>query len=124
MFRICSANKWVIIGACLFLFTSLFSQEDNFEWIRKINGVKGKVTMLEFEQTWIIIPDENPNGRYFSNQLPDEYKKEGLKVSFCGMVGKIPPNVRLLATPLKLSCICISKKEKKKFGLNSRKYKF
>lgn len=102
----------------------VFSQGDDFEWIRKIKNVKGHVTMLEFDSLWIIVPTDNPNGRYFSKQLPAEFRKEGMNITFSGMVGKIPPNVRMIATPLKLNCICASKGEQKKFGLKKRSYKF
>lgn len=117
-------KKCLVLFCFLGLALAAFSQGDDYEWIRKIKNAKGHVTMLEFDSLWIIVPEDNSSGRYFSKQLPDELKKEGLKISFCGMVGKIPPNVRMIATPLKLTCVCIKKSEQKKFGLKKRSYKF
>lgn len=107
---------------CMGLFIQ--AQEEDYEWIGKIKNAKGYVTMLEFDSLWIIVPSDNPNGRYFAKELPVELKKEGLKLSFTGMVGKIPPNVRMIATPFKLTAVCLKKNEQKKYGLKKRSYKF
>lgn len=108
----------------VFAVSFLFGQDTQFEWEKKLEKWKGKVTVLEDKETWVIIPDNNPNGRFISQQLPEEYKKEGLKISFNGWRGIIPPNFRMLGTPLKLNCICITKSEQKKFGLKKRSYVF
>lgn len=110
------------IIAVLLVSTS-FAQTD-FEWEREIKNEKGKVTVLANGETWVIVPDNNPNGRYISQQLPDEFKKDGLPVIYSGWVGKIPPNVRMLGTPLKLKSIKVSGADKKKFKLSKRCYKF
>lgn len=114
-------------GVLSFLLLSGFvvrSQEDDYEWIRRIKNEKGRITMLDFDSTWIIIPLSNPDGRYYSRQLPDAFKIEGLPVTYGGWVGKIPPNVRMIATPLKLSHISVGCGENKKYKLKKRTYKF
>ncbi len=113
-------KHWTVI-ALLFPFCFfLNAQESDFKWEKDLIKGKGKVTVLEDKETWIIIPDNNPNGRFISQQLPEEFKKEGLKISFSGWRGIIPPNFRMLGTPLKLKCICITKSEQEKFGLKKR----
>ncbi len=112
----------LVVGLLAILFVK--SQGLDFEWERKVKGVKGTVKFLEDKETVVIVPDDNPNMRYISQQLPEEYKKEGLKICFTGWLGKIPPNVRMLGTPLKLNCVCTTKAEQKKFNLKKRKYAF
>ncbi len=113
-----------------FLFLHLFSSPilaqgiSDFEWEKKVSHVKATIKFLEDKETVVIVPDENENIRYISQQLPDKYKKEGLRVTFSGWVGKIPPNVRMLGKPLKLTCICVSSSEQTKFKLTKRKYSF
>lgn len=113
---------WMMALAVLYC-TATFAQTD-FEWERDIKNEKGKVTVLANGETWVIVPADNPNGRYISQQLPDEFKKDGLPVVYSGWVGKIPPNVRMLGTPLKLKSIKVAAADKKKFKLSKRCYKF
>lgn len=117
-------KKLSVFAFVMIMVFSAQSQNWNFEIERTIKNVKGTVKFLGDEKTIIIAPDDNPNGRYISQQVPEEYKKDGVKITFSGNVGKIPPNYRMLGTPLKLKCICISKAEQKKFKLLKRKYVF
>lgn len=114
--------RYSILLALLSL--SAFAQDWNYEVDYVLKNAKGTIKILEDGQTAVIVPDNNPNGRYISTQLPEEYKKEGLKVTFCGDVGKIPPNFRMIGTPLKLKCVCITRDEQQKFKLKRRKYVF
>jgi hypothetical protein len=107
----------------LFLFSFSLLNAQDFEWYKTIKNQKGFIKVLSEEAT-IIIPSNNENERYFSAQLPNEFKKDGLKITFTGKVGKIPPHMRLIGTPLKLTSICISKAEAKKFSLTKSCYKF
>lgn len=100
------------------------SQDWGYEIDYMVTNEKGTVKFLENQEIVVIVPDKNPTGRYISNQLPEEYRKDGLKVTYSGDVGKIPPNFRMLGTPLRLKCICVSSKEQKKFKLKKRKYVF
>ncbi|MES2619778.1 MAG: hypothetical protein V4615_02925 [Bacteroidota bacterium] len=115
------------ISICVFIIMiALSAQSQNWEYDveRTISNVKGTIKFLENPEIVYIQPDDNPNGRYISNQLPEEYRKEGLKITFSGDVGKIPPNFRMLGTPLRLKSIGVSCKEQKKFKLKKRKYVF
>jgi hypothetical protein len=89
-----------------------------------LKNVKATVKVLNNGELFVIVPDNNENMRYISQQLPKEFKIDGLKVTFTGWEGKIPPNVRMMGKPLKLKCICISKSEMKKHGLKKAKYTF
>ncbi len=100
------------------------AQTDSWEWIREVNQVKAKMKLLENKETWVIIPDDNQNMRYMSQQLPEEYQKDGLAITFNGWIAKIPPNVRMLATPLKLTKVWVSCSDKKKYKLKKGKYTF
>ena len=52
-----------------------------------------------------IVPDADTGTRYLPDSLADEFKKDGLRVVFSGKVGEIPPNVRMMGTPLTLTAI-------------------
>jgi hypothetical protein len=64
-------------------------------------GVIRKVGNLGFA----VEPDEYPGTRYVPDKLPDEFKEDGLKVLFSGVVQEAPPGVRMWGTPLKLTAI-------------------
>lgn len=116
-------KKWNLSLVALLLTVFSFAQSD-FEWDREIKNEKGKVSVLANGETWVIVPADNPNGRYISQQLPDAFKKDGLAVVYSGWVGKIPPHVRMMGTPLKLSKISVSKADKKKYKLKKSCYSF
>lgn len=57
-----------------------------------------------------IVPDEEPYHMKFApSNIPDNFKKEGLRVIFSGKIGKIPylPGgcIRILGLPLELTSI-------------------
>jgi hypothetical protein len=114
--------KYVML-ICGLVLASCVAQAQDFEWYKTIQNVKGTIKVLN-EDMAVIIPDTDSNNRYISRQLPDSLKKDGLKVTFTGEVGKIPPNFRMAGTPLKLHSIKVSCGEAKKFGLKVKKYKF
>jgi hypothetical protein len=68
-----------------------------------INAMKGTIQQLSPGSEWyVIIPDDEKNQRYAPSNLPDEFKKDGLRVIFSGKVAAIPPNVRMIGIPLEL----------------------
>lgn len=115
--------KSIVFGALMLFSTALFAQDD-WEWEREVSNVKAKVVLLENGETWVIVPDDNENMRYISRQLPEEYKKNGLAITFNGWIGKIPPHVRMLGTPLKLTKIWVSCADKKQYKLKKGQYTF
>lgn len=119
-------NKLIVTVALLFIaLGNAMAQSTDFEYEKEqIKNVKATVKVLNNGELYVIVPDNNENMRYISQQLPKEFKVDGLKVTFTGWEGKIPPNVRMMGKPLKLKCICISKSEMKKHGLKKAKYTF
>jgi hypothetical protein len=115
--------KSIVFGVLMLFAATLFAQDD-WEWEREVSNVKAKVVLLENGETWVIVPDDNENMRYISRQLPEEYKKNGLPITFDGWIAKIPPHIRLLGTPLKLTKVWVTCADKKKYKLKKGKYTF
>ena len=53
----------------------------------------------------VTIDNQNNITRYIPAILPESFKKEGTIVMISGTIGKIPPNVRMMGTPLTLESI-------------------
>ena len=53
---------------------------------------------------FVIVPDQQRT-RYAPSNLDEKFQQNGQRVVFSGEVGKIPPNVRLIGTPFKLTAI-------------------
>lgn len=96
--------------------------QDGFEKATDLGKTKGIVKMIG--DSYVIEDAANNGKRWVAVNMPEEFKKEGLEVTFSGEEGVIPPNVRLMGTPLKLEKIAVTCKVKKKMKLNKRKYKF
>lgn len=108
----------------MLLVVAFATRAQDFVADKTIKNLKATVQILADGTTAVLVPDDNQSGRYLAAKLPEEYKKEGLKVTISGVVGKIPPNVRMMGTPLHLTCICVTKAEQQKFKLKKRKYTF
>lgn len=115
--------KSLLVSLLLLVSVNIFAQDD-WEWEREVSNVKAKVVLLENGETWVIVPNNNENMRYISRQLPEEYKKNGLAITFNGWIGKIPAHVRMLGTPLKLTKVWVGCADKKKHKLKKCKYTF
>ena len=73
---------------------------------RSVTNEKGSIRAVSAEQGWYgIVPDSDEGTVYAPEGLPEELKRDGLRVVFSGEVGEIPPNVRMWGTPLKLTKI-------------------
>jgi hypothetical protein len=99
------------------------SVAQEFKWTHFIKNKKGIVKVFA-EDAVVIIAQGNDSERYTSEQLPEDWKKDGLQVTFSGRVGEIPPYIRMIGTPLKLSSISTTTEEAKKFNLKKAKIKF
>ena len=69
------------------------------------NLVDQKGTIKKLGSVGFVIVTEQPGTRYAPGNLAKEFQQDQLRVVFSGEVGKIPPNVRLIGTPLKLTAI-------------------
>ena len=85
----------VLVNSCLLQGNLLAAEKlaDQQGTIQKIGSVG-----------FVIVPDQKRT-RYAPSDLAAEFQQNGLRVVFSGEVGKIPPNVRLIGTPLKLTAI-------------------
>lgn len=101
-----------------------YAQNWTYEKDKDVTNMKATVQLLNDGEMAVLNPDGNPSGRYISEQLPKEYKVEGLRVTINGYTGKIPPYVRMMGSPLYITKIWISKAEKKKYKLSKCKYTF
>ncbi|MBI4682668.1 MAG: hypothetical protein HY757_06160 [Nitrospirae bacterium] len=62
--------------------------------------------MISSAQDWyVVVPDYDDTQRFLPENLPEIFKKHGLKVIFSGKICEIPDNVRLVGTPFKLTSI-------------------
>lgn len=72
-----------------------------FDSVGYINNESGKIILIS--NTYVI--EQNINGeikRYVPDFLPDDFKIENTTITFSGNIGKIPANVRMMGTPLKI----------------------
>ena len=117
-------KKTLSIAACMFLFLQMSIAQDNgFNYKTPLKKKIGIVKKLNEDLT-VITQKGNENIRYVANNLPFEYKKEGLEVKFNALESAIPPYIRMAGRPIQLQCIKVSNSEKKKFDLTKRSYKF
>ena len=95
----------VLLGllACRTATTTAQSQE--------LTDVKGTIEAVRPEVGWFgIVPDSDRGTRYAPDRLPDEFKKDGLRVVFSGRAGRVDPNVRTWGIPLVLTKIEVESK--------------
>jgi hypothetical protein len=85
-----------------------------YEKVRDMNQEKLTVKDLGNESFVLMTPGDDTK-RFFATNLPDIYKKDGLMLVCSGIIGKVPPNFRMIGTPLKLTTV--------KVGKNYKKYK-
>jgi hypothetical protein len=72
----------------------------------EVNNATGTVQRVSPGADWyVIVPDHDPTERFLPKNLPDDFRKDGLRVLFSGTIGEIPPNVRLVGTPFELKQI-------------------
>jgi hypothetical protein len=73
---------------------------------QELTDVHGLVVAVNERNGWYgIVPDDDRGTRYAPDRLPDEFKKDGVRVVFSGRLGQVDPNVRTWGTPLTLTRI-------------------
>ena len=95
--------------------------QTKFEKVKSLKGINVTVKVLNPTQV-VVVPDAEPNQRYSSVDIPEELKKDGLRLSIDGDVGAIPPNVRMIGTPFRITCIHVTNAERKKYKLSRKSY--
>ena len=72
----------------------------------KLTNASGTVQQLGNNPEWfVIVPDFDPSIRFLPSNLPPKLRQNGIRVKFSGRIGEIPPNVRMIGTPLDLTFI-------------------
>lgn len=64
--------------------------------LETLSDQTGSIALVA-DQYILLAPDKNQ--RYLACNLPDSYKKEGLKIKFSVVIKEIYPNERHIATP-------------------------
>jgi hypothetical protein len=52
--------------------------------------------------TFVLVPDSDPDTRYVPDALPAPLRDDGIHVVFDAALEPVPPNVRMIGTPIKL----------------------
>jgi hypothetical protein len=72
----------------------------------ELRDAKGAIVAVRADAGWWgIAPDADRGTRYAPDRLPDEFKIDGLRVTFSGRVKPVDPNVRAWGVPLELTAI-------------------
>lgn len=82
-----------------------------FDSVGYLSPVNGIIKLMGTDPDVYIIEVGGANNnvmRYLPAMLPDGFKKDGLAVNVCGVIGKIPANVRMMGTPLDIKEIKLS----------------
>ena len=79
---------------------SVFGPDDDLDFVDAPATVR-----LLGETDYVIYPDDEPGARYAADDVPESFQVDGLRVAFSGRRLPIPPNVRLIASPLDLTHI-------------------
>ena len=71
-----------------------------------ITNAHGAIVEVNQRNGWYgIMPDDDRGTRYAPDRLPDEFRKDGLRVIFSGRAGQVDPNVRTWGIPLTVTNI-------------------
>jgi hypothetical protein len=71
-----------------------------------VTNAHGAIVEVNQRNGWYgIVPDDDRGTRYAPDRLPDEFKKDGLRVIFSGRAGQVDPNVRTWGIPLTVTNI-------------------
>ena len=74
----------------------------------EITEAPGAIREVNARNGWYaIVPDADRDTRSAPDRLPDDYRKDGLRVIFGGRVGEIDPSVRTWGIPLELTKIAL-----------------
>ncbi len=108
-------NGFTFLYLCFTFISGITAQQFEFDSINFKQMEIGQVILKA--DTWVIRVDRGASSEYYMPiNLPDSYKNSGRDVVFEGAIGRIPVNVRLAGTPIKLSMIRVLYKTKPKEG--------
>jgi hypothetical protein len=90
--------------------------DTKFEFSKSVFKIKG--TIKKADGNFIIVPDDGKGEKFVPAYLPDEYKKNGLEVTFDGELGTADK----AGTPLNIHKIWVAYELKEKYKLNHKSY--
>ena len=94
------------LGALAFAFVATLFVLVQAQAPQELTDVHGAIVAVNQQNRWYgIVPDSDRGTRYAPDHLPDEFKKDGVRVVFSGRVVEVDPNVRTWGIPLRLSSI-------------------
>ncbi len=86
--------------------SSLYEETDSYNPKDSVGFValtQGKI--IKIADHYMIQPTDNDNARFYPKNLDDAYKNEGMLINFSAVRLRIPPNVRMMGTPIFLQSI-------------------
>jgi hypothetical protein len=99
----------VVAGISVSILAVVFascSAPGSLDAAQELTDVRGAIVVVNEQNGWYgIVPDDDRGTRYAPDRLPDDFKKDGVRLIFSGRVGPIDPNVRMWGTPLTLTSI-------------------
>lgn len=106
-----------------FLLLSLYAwcsptgpSDSKFEFSKSVYKIKG--TIKKIDGDYVIVPEESKKDKFVPSYLPEEYKKNGLEVTFDGDLGKGDQS----GTALNIHKIWVAYEIKEKYKLAHKNY--
>jgi hypothetical protein len=113
-------KKVTIITAVALAFATSWAgkapNDARFEFTKSVYKVKA--TIKKVDGNFVIIPAESKDQRFIPAYLPEEYKKNGLEVTFDGDLGKVSSD----GTALNIHKIWVAYELKEKYKLVHKNY--
>lgn len=98
-----SNSKTVII---ILVLLCVFIREINSQDVKNLLNHRGTIKLLISDPAlFVIVPDSLNDIRFLPDSIPDQFRIDGCRIIFSGIIGEIPTNQRLPGTPLKISKI-------------------
>lgn len=92
------------------------TNDSKFEFSKPVFKIKG--TIKKVDGDYVIVSEESKNLKFVPSYLPEEYKKNGLEVTFDGEVGKVEAS----GTALNIHKIWVAYEIKEKYKLAHKNY--
>ena len=90
--------------------------ESKFEFSKPVYKIKGVIKKVDGD--YVIVPEESKGQKFVPSYLPEEYKKNGLEVTFDGDLGKVDKS----GTALNIHKIWVAYELKEKYKLIHKSY--
>ena len=92
------------------------SNDSKFEITKSVYKIKG--TIRKSDGVYVIVPEDMKNEKFVPTYLTEEYKKNGMEVTFDGDLGKADKS----GTPLNIHKIWVAYEIKEKYKLAHKNY--